>query len=48
MGKQYPFFLALTPAGEIAEHFRVSSQKYLPKAGSMENFGPNGLSLAKL
>lgn len=49
MSKQYLFFvcLFLIPVGEMAEDFRVNSQKYLPKADSTENFGQNDLSLAK-
>lgn len=42
------FFFSFTPVGQMAEHFRVNFKKYLPQAESMENFGPNGLSLAKL
>lgn len=47
MSKQYLLFLFIIPVGEIAEDFRVNSQKYLPKADSMENFGQGDLSLAK-
>lgn len=46
MGK--PTSFSPTLAGEMAEHFRINFQKYLPKADSMGNFDPNSFSLAKL
>lgn len=42
------FFFSNSQLEKFLKHFRLNSPKYLPKADSMENFGPNGLSLAKL